>query len=400
MKSKTLVRAKFTVAKTTVLISTALVLLMISIFPASSSPEARTVSASTGNVNLAGVATIRVDYSLYINVKCPTQAVRGSVTNWQATTKNGRAAIEIDVAGQTFSKTFSLALGRNVNLDVTTGVKAFFFVTASNTIEVSGPATSNASALDFSSEGTKNLHISISDQAEIGDTVSVSMPFFATISVGLKIDLVILKREIASTKLGTFSMSPTISESISIVEQITQEFVFNLKGNTMVWLFAVSVFGSAIGASYYMKRKGRPKIELVQGMVGILGGLIVLVCLFLPWITVEGRHVPGLEMGEVFAQLINVQILTAITLFILLFALLIILGGFLHIGGYRIGKEIITTASGLTLFLTVIIALSLGAVPLEELPLSLEANLWICIFGAILGLIGSKLVRTQTKMES
>jgi len=393
MKFKIAGRATF-VVRITLLVGIVSVLFMTSIFSVSPSPAAKTVSASTGNVNLAGAATIRVDYSLDVTVKCPKEAVKGSVTNWQVTINNGRATILVDVAGQTFSETASLALGRNVDVDVATGVKAFFLVTASNGIGISGPATSDADSFDFTSEGTKNFHISISDQAEIGDTVSISMPVYATINAGLKIDLLILKREITSTKLGTFSTSPVIGESMSVVERITQEFSFNLEGNTIVWIFAVSVFGGAIGASYYMKRKGGPKIELAQGMVGILGGLIVLVCLFLPWITVGGSQISGLEMGEVFAQLIDVQILTATTLFILLFALLIILGSFLHIGGYHIGKELIAKASGLTLFLTVVIALALSAVPLEELPLSLEANLWICIFGAILGLIGPKLAKS------
>jgi len=141
-------------------------------------------------------------------------------------------------------------------------------------------------------------------------------------------------------------------------------------------------------------RKSEPKTRLVQGIVGVCGGIITLFTLFLPWITMQYPYrisLSGLEIGDVFVYILNNQFLKSISFFLLLFSFLIILGGYLHIMGYRIGKKITETSSGIALFISIVLVLGLSLTPSRNLPISIEINPFIYIFGAILGVISIKL---------
>jgi len=145
-----------------------------------------------------------------------------------------------------------------------------------------------------------------------------------------------------------------------------------------------------------MFRRGKPRSPLVQGLVGVSAGILLLISLFLPWIEMVeyGAKVSGFEIGDFFAFLIKMQIVEVITMFLLLFAFLTILGSFLLMIGYELGTQIIGWASGLALFLSVVIVLALGTIPTEEVYITLQINPGIYIFGAVLGLISTKLERT------
>lgn len=350
----------------------------------------KTVTASTGNRNLGGVATIRVDYSINVNLNHPSTATKGSTTNWVVDTSGGSVTVTIAVAGQSYSKSFSLRLGEEREISVATGVKVSIMAAASAQVAVNGPASSEIPSLYFSSGGSKSFSVTVDSDAEIGETVSVSMPFYLTLKAGLKIDLVVLKREVAQTNLGTFSMNPTVYGTMSITEQ--EPFQFDLTG-TQLYILTIPVFGSAVLLSYIMLRKGQPKNQLVQGTVGIFAGLLTLVSLFQPWIIIGGSAFSGLDIGEVFAMLIDMQIVGVVTMILLLLSLLMTLGGFLHIIGYMIGKELTGNASGIALFFSVILAFFLGFYRSESARFSLEIGLWLCITGAVLGLISVRLER-------
>jgi len=155
----------------------------------------------------------------------------------------------------------------------------------------------------------------------------------------------------------------------------------------------LAVSTSALSAAYYMDYKGRNKDQLVQGVIAVFGGLIAFMSLFFSWVNVEGFEVSGFDLGIVFVYLTNNQLVRALTFFLIFFALMIILGGFLQIIGYGLAKEIIRTSSILNIFLTVIIVLWLSFIPVRTLSLILEITPWICLSGATIGWISTKLHR-------
>lgn len=163
--------------------------------------------------------------------------------------------------------------------------------------------------------------------------------------------------------------------------------------STELLTFGLAVSTSALSVAYYMNYKGQNKGQLVQGVVAVFGGLITFMSLFFPWIYVEGFEVSGFDLGMFFVYLTNNQLVRAMTFFIIFLALMIILGGFLQIIGYELAKRIINTSSSLNIFLTVIIVLWLSFIPVSDLSLILEITPWICLTGATMAWISTKLHR-------
>lgn len=144
----------------------------------------------------------------------------------------------------------------------------------------------------------------------------------------------------------------------------------------------------------YLARKKESRSRLIQGFVGVCGGVVSLISLFLPWTFVEssgGVSLIGLEIGEAFIYVLNNQFLKAISFFLLLTSVLIIVGGFIHILGYKIGRKLIETSAGLSLLISVVIVIALSVIPIHTFPLSIESSPFYYIFGAILGVISTRL---------
>jgi hypothetical protein len=168
---------------------------------------------------------------------------------------------------------------------------------------------------------------------------------------------------------------------------------------TEVWYSTIFIFGLAVVLVCYLAHKNESKIRLVQGFAGVCGGVLSLFSLFLPWITLQypyGIGLSGFEIGDTFTYLIGSQFLKAISFFLFLFSFLIILGGYLYIMGYAVGEKLIETSSGIALFISVIVVLALSFTPVEQLPVTIEVNSYIYIFGAIVGLISTRLEKGET----
>jgi len=162
---------------------------------------------------------------------------------------------------------------------------------------------------------------------------------------------------------------------------------------TELLTFSVAVITSALSIAYYMGYKGRPKNALIQGFTAVIGGLISLISLFLPWLTIGELELPGFNLGNFFVYILNNQFVTMISFFLIFFAFLITFAGFLLILGYNLAKGIIRTTSTLSIIFTVIIVLCISLVPSDYLtePLSLTPVPWVCLFGAVVGIISTKL---------
>lgn len=160
-----------------------------------------------------------------------------------------------------------------------------------------------------------------------------------------------------------------------------------------LWLSAVSIFVVAVILACYMVRRGRKRKYVVKGLFGVSAGILLLISLFFPWVKLVeyGAEISGLEIGDLFAFLLGVQIVQVVTIFMLLFSFLNILGGLMFIVGYELGIQVIAYASGLALFLSIILVLAVGMIPSREIYVTLEISPGIYVIGAILGLISTKL---------
>jgi len=133
----------------------------------------------------------------------------------------------------------------------------------------------------------------------------------------------------------------------------------------------------------------------VQGAIAIFGGLICFVSLFYPWIELTKQGILfefiGLDVGESYVLLYQTQIVKIVAMFMFLFGNLIILGGFLRLVGYGLGKQLITFSSVAALLVSVVLIFSLGFFPVSEAEISFEVSPWLYIAGSILGVISARL---------
>jgi len=160
-----------------------------------------------------------------------------------------------------------------------------------------------------------------------------------------------------------------------------------------IWVTALAVFALGVVSACYMSRKGKPRSFIIKGLVGLSAGILLYISLFLPWVKMVeyGVQISGIEIGDLFAFLIKMQIMQVITMFLILFSFLMMLGGFLLIVGYESGLEIVKYASGLALFASIIIVLAIGTIPSTQVYVALEMSPGLYIFGSILGLVSTKL---------
>lgn len=160
---------------------------------------------------------------------------------------------------------------------------------------------------------------------------------------------------------------------------------------TELLTFSLAVIMSAISIAYYMEYKGHSRDKMVQGVIAVVGGLIIFISLFLPWVVIETSEIIGLDVGKLLIYTANTQFIVVATYFLLFLATLLMFGGFLQILGYKSSKDVIRYASGLALFISVIITLAISIIPQHMLFYTLKLSPWVCIFGAVIGLISTRL---------
>ncbi|KXB07655.1 hypothetical protein AKJ51_00465 [candidate division MSBL1 archaeon SCGC-AAA382A20] len=143
------------------------------------------------------------------------------------------------------------------------------------------------------------------------------------------------------------------------------------------------------GTSFY--REGISKSSFIQGVVAVLGGVVVIVSLTLPWITYEGNSFIGIKVGQFFYSQTSLSVVSSAIYFLLFLSFLVILGGFLRLARITEGKRLVSPCSKLVLILTVafIVTFSLWG------GLRTEIWEWLSVFGGILGVISKRLYFPQ-----
>lgn len=161
----------------------------------------------------------------------------------------------------------------------------------------------------------------------------------------------------------------------------------------ILWWFlfpSLGVIVVAVGLSRFMMRRGQPTDRIVQANVCVAAGLIVLLSLFLPWLRIGESSVLGLNVGMVFVPFVR-----SFSMFLPIFGLLTISGGFLYIAGYDLSKKVIIISSDLALFLSLVLTflLSFDVFRQGSVSFTVDWGPWVCIFGSIMGVIGGMLKR-------
>ena len=127
--------------------------------------------------------------------------------------------------------------------------------------------------------------------------------------------------------------------------------------------------------------------RFVQGSVAIIAGMIFMAVLNLPWLSLEYSAINGLFHSED-------QLAVAVPMVLILFGVITIFGGVIHIAGYNIGIQMVTAISALTFFISVMVIIVTLLDPSNTgSVLNLLVGPWVCAAGAIFGAISSRLER-------
>jgi len=356
---------------------------------AEGNPITKTLSLSTGDISL-GPVKVMIDYSIQADLNHPPTALKGSTIDCKVSLRNGKVTITVSVAGQRFSHTADLPLGKRVEVPVAIGVKAFLYTTVSTPIQVSGKGESDLLSLDFLSEGTRSFKVHVSEGAMEGDSITISLPMHLNIKVGLKIDLLIFKADIAEEDIGSFKLNPTLESSLRITERPVPSSIILPGSSHFAIEIGIVLISGALGLSLFIQRRQlSSRKNILQGIVGVIAGVLCMISLWFPWVTYGGSQLTGIDLGSFLFQLTKISILQFLMYLILLLTLLLILGGYLHLAGFVAGRSLISAASRWLVALSLLLLIGLSFV------FDIMIEVWgvIMIFGAILGVISLALTR-------
>ena len=227
------------------------VLLYLNYNPVFAYSNTHQIGITTDEIGIAGVASAKIDYNLEVEVKHGDGVESGQSQIWDVDMKNGKIVLSLNVAGQHIPITQDLPLGKRIEINAAPGIKVNLFATASAPIMINGPAHTNANNLDWSSAGPQSFTLFISDNAQKGDKTEVRLPVKIKANIGLTIDLLVLKKEIASIPVGTFDANPEIVETIEIGKK-----TFDL--SLLIIIGVVAGVGGIIGVLLITKRKTKP----------------------------------------------------------------------------------------------------------------------------------------------
>lgn len=183
---------------------------------AGESPEI--LNVSTGDIPV-GIATIKLEYNVQVNVNNPSKAIKGSTTDWTIDIYDGRVTLYLKVADLTFSKSVDVPPGQRVEVNLAPGVIAYLYTKILTDVIVDGNAVPDKNNLLIDREGSTSFHVKILENAKTGDVIKVSLPMRLSVRGGLKIDLGPISENIVDIELGEFPLNPVIEKTIEVTEQ-------------------------------------------------------------------------------------------------------------------------------------------------------------------------------------
>jgi len=177
------------------------------------------LSVSTGDIDLAFGVKAKIVYEVSVSITKPSSALPGETKKWDIQLSSGALSISVYVpspVNKWYTASKSVPVGSYVDIPVTTGITARVKALSITQLSVSGPASLDTNSLSWESEGAKSITVNTRSDAKAGEIVTVGISFKFPIYVGIVIDLLFFKKEIASANIGAFNASPTLSESMSI----------------------------------------------------------------------------------------------------------------------------------------------------------------------------------------
>jgi len=166
--------------------------------------------------SLGDVLRLKLEYIVDSALYYPNVVSKGSSNEWRVSLRNGRVNIVLILLGRDYSYSGKLPLGQRVEVPIATGIKLFLYATVKAPIIVGGRSSTDKGSLVFPYEGAQSFIVKVPEDAVEGETIKISIPAQLNIKAGAKIDLVIIKRDIAEVDLGFFDLDPVLEGEMKV----------------------------------------------------------------------------------------------------------------------------------------------------------------------------------------
>jgi hypothetical protein len=166
--------------------------------------------------SLGGVLRLKLEYIVDGALYYPNVVSKGSSNEWRINLKNGRVNIVLTLLGRDYPYSGKLPLGQRVEVPIATGIKLFLYTTVRAPIMVDGRGSTDKGSLVFPYEGSQSFIVKVPEDAVEGETIKISIPAQLNIKAGAKIDLVMIKRDIAEVDLGFFDLDPVLEGEMKV----------------------------------------------------------------------------------------------------------------------------------------------------------------------------------------
>jgi len=234
-------------------IKLAFTLLAISVFlltvlsPPANAYSYETVSATTDWINIGGgvTAKITLDYRFSNTLSVGTKidesprVDRGNIYTDSLTLEDGKITVAISLPepiNQVFEEEFMIYNGftnnlNSINFLISNIITAKLEAVPTAKLSISGPAHLNDNTLTISelgASGAQTYSFTVDSSATGEQSITVKHDFDIDLRLGLSINVLGFERTIASTSIGKFSLTPTLSQTVTInnnlIETLLQPF--------------------------------------------------------------------------------------------------------------------------------------------------------------------------------
>ena len=204
------------------------------------------VFITTGSQQL-GPASIEIKYDVSFDLSRPSSAQPDDLVTVEITPKTGKLSLTVNVAGETHTISRDVPLGSDVSLDVAPGIEVYVSTSASSIVNIEGPTDKNQQDIVWSGSNTQRMQFSVSDNAQQGDYVKITIPISIDLNVGLNLDLLLFKHNIGQIQFGSFQAQPVIEEIIPIGSTLGSDVII------IIIIIAAAATGG--GIFMYLRKK-------------------------------------------------------------------------------------------------------------------------------------------------
>ena len=247
--------------KTKVMVLVLLVTLLFPCLSVSAYPDEETISLNTGDIYLVSGVKVKLTCNLPVELSTGSHTMRpGETSTWHIQINTpGTVSISVYIPSPvdewySMSEDFTSITGL-LHIPIISGLSATLKINPSASLTIDGPGSLSPSSVSLDYMGSsKSFTVSSYSSASNKAKITVYADFKLDLSVGLSISLFLFSQQIASTNIGKFPMSPTVSETITV--SVPFDPIASLLGNPFfIILGLASILGLIVAVGAHRARK-------------------------------------------------------------------------------------------------------------------------------------------------